>query len=206
MSERLIQGTEAWLACRTGYATASRFKDILARIKSGEAAARRDYRFQLAVERLTGQPVETYSNAAMQHGTDTEPLAREAFELHTGLMVEEVGFLVHPELMAGCSPDGLVDDNAGLEIKSPWNSTIHIITLLNGMPSEHRTQIQGAMWITGRKRWHFVSYDPRLQHRLRLYHEIIERDEDYIATLEGEVRLFLTEVDALLETLREKLK
>lgn len=200
-----VQGTEAWLACRVGYATASRFKDVLAKIKSGEAAARRDYRFQLAVERLTGQPVETYSNAAMQHGTDTEPLAREAFELHTGAMVEEVGFLVHPDIMAGCSPDGLVDDDAGLECKCPFSTAIHIQTLLDGMPPGHKPQIHGAMWITGRSKWHFVSYDPRLEPRLRLYHQVIERDDDYIATLEGEVRLFLNEVDALLETLRERL-
>lgn len=201
----MIQGTPDWFAARAGKATASRFKDVLASIKSGEAASRRDYRYQLAVERLTGTMVEGYSNAAMQWGTDTEPYAREAFEINTGLLVDEVGFVEHPDLLAGCSPDGLIDDDAGFEAKCPYNTAIHIQTILDGMPSGHRAQVQGCMWITGRQRWHFVSFDPRVPPDLRLYHEIIERDDGYIANLEAEVRKFLADVDDLLERLRGKI-
>lgn len=200
------QRTDEWLQARAGKATASRFKDVLAKIKSGEAATRRDYRYQLAVERLTRQPVQGYSNAAMQWGTDTEPQARQAFQFLEGLKVEEAGFIVHEHLLAGCSPDGLIGTDAGLEIKCPYNSTVHIQTLLDGVPPEHMAQIQGSMWITGRRRWHFVSFDPRLPEDLRYYHEIVGWDDDKIALIEHEVTRFLEEVSGLLKRLRERLE
>jgi hypothetical protein len=196
------QGTQEWFAARCGLATASRFKDILATVKSGEAAGRRNYRAQLVCERLTGTPQETFTNAAMQWGTDNEPFARIAYEAR-GNIVQEVGFIKHETLMAGASPDGYVGEEGGIEIKCP-NTATHIDTLLNGMPPDHKPQIQGQMWITGRKWVDFISYDPRLPEHMQLYVQRIERDETYIQTLEKEVAQFLAEVDETINQLNRK--
>lgn len=192
----MMQRTDEWFAARCGLATASRFKDILARIKSGEAAARRNYKAQLVCERLTGVPYENgFESAEMRFGTEQEPFARMAYEERHGVMVEEVGFIRHETLMAGCSPDGLVGEDGLVEFKVP-NTANHIDTLEKGMPPEHLPQIMGQLWLTGRKWCHFVSFDPRMPERLRLYVQRVERDDEYIANLEKEVRAFLDEVEA----------
>lgn len=190
------QGTPEWLAARAGHCTASRFCDVLARLKSGgEAEARRKYRWQLVTERLTGQPCESYQNAAMQWGADHEPFARAAYETARELMVDEVGFLRHPEIeWVGGSPDGLVGQEGGIEIKCPHNSVVHVETVSGGMPSEHRAQIQGLLWITGRQWWDFISFDPRMPEKLQLYVERIARDDEYIQKLTAEVGKFMEEV------------
>lgn len=198
------QGTPEWLAARAGHVTASRFADVMAKVKVGEAAGRIKYRWEIVTERLTGQPVEQYSNKAMEHGTEQEPYARMAYEAQTGNVVEEVGLILHPSTArVGCSPDGLIASVGGVEIKCPFNSVVHVQTLSGGMPSEHRAQVQGAMWVTDRKWWHFVSFDPRMPEKMQLYVELVKRDEDYIAKLADEVRQFLVEVDALEQQLRK---
>lgn len=199
------QGSTAWLSARAGHATASRFKDVLARIKVGEAAGRRNYRMQLVTERLTCIPCESYTNAAMQWGTDTEPAARAAYEALTGEIVAEAPFLLHTGLdWVGASPDGLVGADGGIEIKCPHQSTVHVETLQGGMPPDHIAQIQGVMWVTGRQWVDFVSFDPRMPENLQLHVERIKRDEPYITLLETEVRKFLAEVDALEQQLRKR--
>lgn len=192
------QGTAEWLAERAGHATASRFKDVLAKIKSGEAADRAKYRMQIVTERLTGLPVETFTNTAMQHGTDMEPFAREAYETETGELVQQVGFLKHPTIAwCGASPDGFVGNDGGIEIKCPYVSTVHVETLDKGMPKAHMPQIQGVMAVSGRKWVDFVSFDPRMPEHLRLHVERIKRDDGYIEALETEIRAFLKETEAL---------
>jgi hypothetical protein len=196
------QGTPEWFAARCGLATASKFKDVLATIKSGEAATRRNYRAQLVCERLTGTVQESFQNEAMRWGTDNEPFARIAYEAR-GNIVQEVGFIRHASLMAGASPDGFVGDEGSIEIKCP-NTATHIDTLLNGMPPDHIPQVQGQMWIAERAWVDFVSYDPRLPENMQLYVQRIHRDEDYIKNLEKEVAKFLTEVDQTIEQLTRK--
>jgi putative phage-type endonuclease len=199
------QGTQAWLADRVGHVTASRFKDVLAKIKTGEAAGRRNYRVQLVTERLTGNPTESYTNAAMEWGTATEPLARAEYESARSLMVDETGFLHHPEILwVGASPDGLIGADGGCEIKCPHQSTVHVETWDGGMPPEHRAQVQGTLWVTGRKWWDFISFDPRMPAGLRLYVERVERDDAYIAALAAEVAKFLDEVESMRERLLER--
>lgn len=191
-----LQGSDEWLAMRAGHCTASRFKDVLAKIKSGEAAMRRNYRIQLVTERLTGRPCESYSNAAMEWGTNTEPAARMAYEALTGAFVNEASFMAHPEVQwVGASPDGLIDDDGMVEIKCPYQSTVHVETWESGMPSEHRAQIQGNLWVNGRQWCDFISFDPRMPEHLQVYRERVERDDKYIEALSGEVRAFLAEVE-----------
>lgn len=155
---------------------------------------RQKYRWQLVAERLTGQPVEGFRNAAMERGQLLEPEARQAYEAQTGNLVEQAGFLSHKEWV-GCSPDGLIDADGGLEIKCPDNPVIHVQALHGGMPAEHMAQIQGAMWVTGRQWWDFVSFDPRMPEKLQLYTQRIKRDDAYITRLEEEVDRFLAEVE-----------
>lgn len=198
----IIQGSPEWFAQRLGCVTASRFADVMATIKSGEAADRRNYRTQLVLERLTGAVAESFTNGAMEWGTATEPQARAAFELATGLDVEEVGFIKRGEGI-GASPDGLIGDDAGIEIKCPASGT-HLDTVLaQKMPPKHVAQVQGSLWVTGRARWHFVSYDPRFPQHLRLFHQVIERDDIFIAKLAAEVEKFLAEVADAVQRLDE---
>ena len=197
------QRSEDWYAARLGKATASRFKDAIAALKSGAPAqAQRDYLTELVVERLTQQPIQRFQNAAMTWGTEREPAARAAYERIAGRIVEETGFVAHDTLMAGCSPDGLVDWDGLIEIKCPWGTANHIETLLNGMPAEHIPQVQGQMWITGREWCDFVSYDPRMPVELQLHVQRIQRDEAFIADLERRVTSFLAEVGNQVEALR----
>lgn len=200
------QGSSEWLAERAGHATASVFKDVLAKIKSGEAASRRNLRIKLATERLTGLPVETYKNAAMEYGNETEGMARLAYEAATGNLVEEVGFIKHPTIeWCGGSADGLIGDDGGFEAKCPFVSTVHVETLMNGgIPSEHVAQCQGLMWILNRQWWDFVSYDPRMPKHLQLYVHRVNRDEAFIKELEAEVRAFLASAEELITKLNER--
>lgn len=193
------QGSEAWMLERCGKATASEFSSVLAK---GQGKTRLAYLRRVVAERLTGKPMESYKNAHMERGTEQEPYARLAYEALTGNLVEEVGFIQHPTLMAGCSPDGLIDDG-GAEIKSVI-PTVQLETILaGGYPSEHKAQIQGSMWITGSQCWDFCSYSPDMPEHLRTYIFRVVRDEPYITQLAAEVTVFLREVDELIAKLGE---
>lgn len=190
------QGTPEWLAARLGRVTASRMKDVLASIKSGEAAARRDYRTQLVCERLTGQPQDdVFVSADMQRGTDLEPAARAAYEAQTGQWVEQVGFLAHTELMAGGSPDGVVGDYEGLiEIKAPRPAT-HIKWMrAGGVPADHLAQIQMLLWLTDAHWCDFISYCPQMPENLRVYVARMSNSWEG-GEFDAKLRAFLSEVD-----------
>jgi putative phage-type endonuclease len=196
MTEEIIQGSEAWFEARLGKVTASRVADVIAKTKSGYSTSRDNYMAQLICERLTGQKGESFTNAAMQHGTDTEPLARSAYEAHADVMVEEVGFVQHPKIeMAGASPDGLVGLFGMLEIKCP-NTATHIDTLLSQtVPTKYITQMQWQMRCCERQWCDYCSFDPRLPQDLQLFVKRVEFDAAYVTTLEEEVNLFLKELD-----------
>jgi putative phage-type endonuclease len=196
------QGTDAWRRDRLGKVTASRVADVVARIKSGWGSSRANYAAQLIVERLTGEPQDNYTNAAMQRGIDLEPQARTAYQFWTDAEVTEVGFVPHPTIaMAGASPDGLVGDDGLVEIKVP-NSATHIDTLLRRKPDEkYITQMMFQMACTGRSWCDFVSYDPRLPEHMQLFVKRVHRDNEQIAMLEKEATIFLVEVEAKLANL-----
>lgn len=204
MSEEL-QRTAEWHAERAGKFTGSRFVDVLARNKKTGAKLKAwdDLIWQVVVERMTGQAVEGPTGYALQWGTDVEPFAREAYELQTGNVVVESGFIQHPEYpFAGCSPDGLIGDDGGLEMKCPKNSAIHLARFIDGVPEEYIPQIQGCMWVTGRKWWDFVSYDPRMPESHQQLIINVQRDDDFIARLEEAV----LDAEAAAETLLAKIK
>jgi len=200
------QRTDGWHADRCGHATASNFAAIMSKKKDGKpAAARGEYLLRLVTERLTGIQEQGPDSYSLRWGKDVEPFARTAFESETGLIVTESSFVRHASIpWVGCSPDGLIGKDAGYESKCPKNSTVHLETIRSGMPAEHRAQVQGCMWVTGRQKWWFVSYDPRMPEHLRLYHELVMREDAYIAELETEVRAFLREVDEQVERFKAR--
>lgn len=200
----IVQGTEEWKAIRCGKVTASRVADVIAKTKTGYGASRANYMAELIAERLTGAPAEHYTNAAMQWGTEKEPEARTAYEFWHDIEVTQVGFVHHPVIpMTGCSPDGLIGEDGGIEIKAP-NTATHLDTLLGqSVPGKYQTQIQWQLACLGRKWIDFVSYDPRLPEHMRLFVKRVERDDKLIAELETEVLKFLSELDGKLASLNE---
>lgn len=200
----IAQGTDEWFAQRLGRATASRVSDIIAKTKSGYSASRENYMVELALERLTGRRTESYTNAAMQWGTETEPLARSAYEASTGVLVAEVGMIPHPRIeMSGASPDGLVGEDGLIEIKCP-NSATHMQALRSKVPAgNHATQMQWQMACTGRAWCDYVSFDPRMPEGLDLFVVRVLRDDAVIAGLEREVERFLEGVAAMVRELHE---
>ncbi len=190
------QGSDAWFAERCGKVTASRIADLMAKTKSGWGATRANYAAQLIIERLTNCVAPSFTNAAMIHGTETEPEARRAYEFFADRDVQETGFVPHPSIgMAGASPDGLVGDDGLLEIKCP-NSATHIDVLLTGIiPDKYVKQMMFQMACTGRQWCDFASYDPRLPERMRLWVKRVPRDAALIDEIECAVVEFITEVD-----------
>ena len=199
------QRTDEWFAARLGKVTASRIADVMAKTKTGYGASRANYMAELIVERLTGQKGDSYQNAAMIWGTNTEPLARAAYEAHRGVLVEETGFVPHPSgAMTGASPDGLVGDDGLVEIKCP-NTATHIDTLMSDdAPPKYFAQMQWQMACTGRAWCDFVSFDPRMPEEMQLFVTRVERDDTWIIMAEEAVQEFLSELDEKVSKLKEK--
>jgi len=196
---------EEWKKRKNGWVGASRINDVCAKIKTGEAKTRADYKVELVAARITGKYPESYTSAEMTWGIETESQAKAAFSFITDIQIEDVGFIPHPSIdMAGASPDGLTSDGGLIETKCPKTKT-HIGYLLSGgCPSEYFNQVQWQMACTGRQFCHFVSYDPRLE-GLELFNVRVERDQNHIDKLEAEVVKFLAEVDELERKLRSKM-
>lgn len=188
-----FQRDEQWFEMRRGRATASKFKDVLAK---GKGLTRDAYKAKLVLERVTGEVAPSFSSAAMEWGTAQEPNAVMAYMERTGNNVDDAAFIQHETLMAGASPDGLVGMDGLVEIKCP-NSNTHLDTLRRGkMPPEHMPQVMGQIWITGAEWLDFISYDPRFPQASQLFIYRVMRDSDYIKNLEFEVARFLEEVEA----------
>jgi len=184
------QRTEEWWDARLGCVTASNFKDVLSK---GEA--RKTYMYKVWAERMTGQREPEFSSVATRWGNEYEE--RAIFEIMDRLDVDisSCGFITLPaNVMVGASPDGLIGDDRLVEVKCPYSLYVHAKTLIEGMPAEHKPQVQGGLMVTGRKAAIFASYSPRFQGAAQLYIEVVERDEKYIEMLLGEVLKFDSQV------------
>ena len=199
------QGSAEWLVARAGCLTASAISDMLAKTKTGESASRANLRARLVAERLTGMPQEGFSSAAMQWGNDQEPFARAAYEIYSGNLVDQTGFVMHPSIpYSGASPDGLIDDCGLVEIKCP-NTATHIEYLLAGIPpKKYQPQMLWQMECTGRNWCDFVSFDPRMPNQLQLFVVRFLRDEERLNDVRAQAIQFLEEVDSLIEQLNKK--
>lgn len=193
------QRSEDWFAARMGIATASNFSSILA---AKSTAAYRNYRTRLALERLTGQQHEIFQSDAMRQGVEREPLARIAYEGLTGHLVEEVGMFLHDTLACGASPDGLVNDVRGIEIKCPTPGKHAEYLRQSAEPPEYTAQIQGCMWLGERTEWDFVSFCPDFPENAQLIVRTIKRDDAYIDKLAKAVEAYMQEVATEVEAIR----
>jgi len=200
------QGSEEWFAARVGKVTASRVHDIVASTRSGGyTAGRKNYMAELVIERLTGQPAPSFQSAAMQHGIDTEPEARFAYALESGVEIEEVGFVPHPTIaMVGCSPDGLVGKDGLVEIKCPNTATMIEVLLGGKTDPAYHTQAMFQMACTGRAWCDLVTYDNRLPAGMQMHVFRIHREDKIIAKLEQEVVQFLIDLDGTVDLLRKR--
>lgn len=216
------QGSAQWLHERVGRITASRIGEAMSKYKAleprkdgqprkndrsaQETAERRVYRIDLVAERLTRRTTENFNTPEMQWGRDYEDDARLAYELHAGVMVERVGFILHPNIdFIGASPDGLVSQDGGIEIKCPKTAT-HVRWMQEGVvPEEHIPQIDCNLLCSGRQWWDFVSYDPRLEDEgLDIFVVRRFRDEAAIAALESEAFRMNDDVEATIKELRKR--
>ena len=189
------QGSEEWLKIRLGKVTASGVADVLAKTKTGVSASRGNYLIKLAIQRVTGVVEESYTNDAMQWGIDNEAQARVAYEVASGNFVDQIAFVDHPMISwFGASPDGLVNDDGLVEIKCPNSATHWSYIKDDGPPNKYYIQMQAQMACTGRSWCDFVSFDPRMPERSRLYIKRVMREEQYISLMESEIKQFLDEV------------
>jgi putative phage-type endonuclease len=175
--------------------------------RGGESADRRNYRNEILAERLSRRTEDHYVSPEMAWGSEFEPIARYAYEIATGEMVDTVGFVLHPTMdFAGASPDGLVGEDGGLELKCP-KTTTHIKWMTNGgVPEEHQAQCLWNMACAERQWWDFMSFDPRLPDGLRIFIARMERDEASIKLIEEEVARFNDEVEAACSALRVRVR
>lgn len=223
MSEPL-QRTDAWRQDRAGKLTASCFKDIMdysepepgeiwksgprkGQLKQPVSSAARDKKMlSLAFERTSRKPVHEIFGAALTWGTEVESYALSAFEVATGLVIQPASFVTHPDYpFIGSSADGFIGKDGGIECKCPHDEAVHIRTILEGMPEQHMAQVQGAMFVTGRKWWYFISYDPRAEEPFRLYYERVERDDEYIERLKNGLLKFEGELQDVVKRLEKRM-
>lgn len=194
------QGSAEWFAARAGRPTASEFKTVMREGKESSASVTRaKYMRQLAGEIITGEPApEGYSNAFMERGKELEDDARNLFSFLRDAEPVRVGFVRNLDARAGCSPDSLIGENSGLEIKVAIPAVQIERLQWNRLPPEHVGQVQGSMWITGRSSWSFMSYCPKLPPLIL----DVQRDEAKIAQLAKAVDAFNDELDALVASIR----
>lgn len=193
----VIQGSKEWFDARAGIPTASNFKKIYSGGgKKSESASK--YMDLLIAEYLAGKPLgNNVETKATRRGNALEPEARLAYEYITGNDVKQVGFCLDDSGLYGCSPDGLIGTEGGLEIKCEGSDVIAGY-YRRGFPIGHKSQVQGSLLVTGYKWWDFMAYHPDLRPLILR----IERDEPYINALFSEINAFsikLREEKQLLE-------
>lgn len=193
------QNSEEWYKSRLGFITASGFSKVLAK---GQGKTRASYMREVAAEILTGESQEGFSNAYTEHGSNTEPEALARYEFDKSVTSEKVGFIHLENINIGCSPDGLIGNDGLVEFKCP-KTTTQIETFLSGkMPTTHKAQVQGQLWITEREWCDFVSFDPRINGGSSYFCVRQYRDEDYIKSLESECYKFCDELNELVDKLK----
>jgi predicted phage-related endonuclease len=200
-----LQGGEEWKQARLGSLGGSRFHEAIARTKTSWGASRANLAAELVIERLTRRPTEKFVTAAMQAGTDNEPIARQLYEFMNDCQVIEVGLILHPTIrFSHYSPDGLISTDGLLEIKAP-QAAAHLQTLLTEeIPGKYITQMMWGLAVTGRKWCDYVSFNPTFPTDMQMFVKRIHRDDAAIFELEREAAAFLAEVEGTFAKLTSK--
>jgi|TARA_R110000765_G_scaffold177044_2_gene282366 putative phage-type endonuclease len=199
------QRSDEWFAARTGKITASTFKDMMTVVKTGESQYKIKLRQKLAIERLTGKRIDdTFVNKAMQDGIDREPIAKELFEKRYGFVVNNVGFINNKDVpMSGASPDGLIGDDAVVEIKCPTHITHFNNLMATKLPKQYNYQVQWQMACAECSRAHFISYHPDYPDNLNIKYILVERDDELIENMKTAAHQFNIEIEDLILKLKE---
>lgn len=201
---QLDQGSEEWLSARRGKITGSRFKDARDKLKGGQPSkACLGYAMDVARERIGGSAPSKFQNAAMRTGTEQEPFARAMYEARTGHMVDEAGFYLSDDAVFGLSPDGLVNDDGVIEIKTMVGSDTLFTAVADGDVSAYMDQCLGYLWLLGRQWVDLTLWCPDLNHMVI---KRITRDEDAIEALEADLMAFSRLVTQYETTLRTALQ
>lgn len=167
--------------------------------------AAKNYAFRVACERISGEPLDEggFETFAMRRGHELEPMARERHEIEAGVTVQTCGFVVTDDGVFGCSADGLIGDHGGSEYKCLIDPERLRAVLLDGDISDFTDQIQGCLWLMGRRWWHFALYCPALESISKdLWWKHCERDEEYITAMETDLMEFKALVDIYEQRLR----
>ena len=192
------QGSPEWMSYRAGLPTASKFSEIVT-TKGEPSKSRTKYLYQLAGEKITGSKEESYQSAAMSRGIEMEAEARLLFCMLHDAEVQEVGLCIEDNGRWGCSPDGLIGDNGGIEIKCPQLATQVDYLLTGKIPSTYYQQVQVSMFVTGREYWWFVSYYPSMKPLMIK----AEPDAKFHAALKAELVRFSEELGTIVTKLQE---
>ncbi len=193
------QGTPEWFQVRAGMPTASQFSTVMAKGKGGaESKTRRTYMLKLVGEILTGEPMDSFTNHHMERGKEMEAEARRLYAFMKDVDPQQVGFVINGP--KGCSPDSLIDANGMAEIKTKLPHLQIDVLLSDDVPSEHRAQCQGNLWVAEREWIDFVSYWPGLP----LFVTRAHRDDEYIKALATAVDEFNDELAHLVERIRRQ--
>lgn len=210
----MIQGSDEWKAARCGCVTASKFADVMTNGRGGQPSkTSQTYMLEKIGEILTGKPADEITAKQVAWGNEHEPSARSKYVWERGVELCEIGFVNHATLpRVGASPDALIKDSTGvivggIEIKCPWNTSVHLRTLMSGeMPDDYEWQVQGNMACAGALWWDFVSFDPRLEEGLDLVVIRVERDDEMIRDLEERLKEFVEVMEAKLKKIRARVK
>jgi hypothetical protein len=191
------QNSEEWHELRLGRLTASKASSLLVKGKdNGIGAGMKSYIYKKAAERITGQAIEMSTNAAMQRGHDLEPIAREVYQEETYNTVDQVGFISLNQYI-GFSPDGLVDQDGGVEIKCPMQDEyMKMLDNPTDIPKDHFAQMQFGMWVSGRSWWDYVRYHPLFGEKKLMIHRVL-RDESMMRIFEQKAAVFASEMERL---------
>lgn len=204
----IVQGSDAWRHIRLGKVTGSRISDVMAKGKGGSPSrTRANYLAELALERLTNQPTESFTSSDMARGTELEPQARNMYAFISDAEVKETGFVHHPEIeMAGCSPDGLIGLDGGTEFKCPKPANHLEILMQDRLPPEYVKQVQWNMRCCERDWWDFVSYCPAFPAEHQLFVKRVQADHALHEAMDAEVNRFLNDLSAAIEFLNQRLQ
>lgn len=202
------QGTPEWYEARAGLPTASRINAVMAKPRKGqkESVTRKEYMAQIICERLTKKSLEEERGGFydIRRGKDLESAARVEYEMRNGVVVDTAGFVNHPTLRAGCSPDGTIGEVGLVQLKCPRRH-IHLDWIMQGVvPSEHRDQMLFELACNPDRKWNdFASYVDDLEDipHLQLFQVRLFRDEKRILEIEAAVAKFNAEVDAIIAKL-----
>jgi YqaJ-like recombinase protein len=193
------QGSPEWFSVRLGMPTASEFATLLSTGRGGgESKTRRTYLYKLAGERITGTPMESYTNKYMERGKALEPEARDYYQFLTNSKLQRVGFIKNTN--KGCSPDSLIGNDGMLEVKTEAPHLLIERLETDKLPDDHYAQLQGNLWVSEREWIDALIYFPGMPASLKR----VFRSDEYIKNLAIAVDKFNDELDSLVERIKAR--